>query len=231
MIRVSLYPLSCDVIPQAIFWRPIHYFAAATHEGEDGLDKYQAASFCIGNRINFDLRHYRGHPAFTVSLYLPSPFEEILEVIESVKQIITEMAIPKTAVAWRRGWAFEYGGLSRPPDDRLRESEARILALKIAAVCPGHTATTEYIKRHVPIFTQLSKADLVPSSTRRNEQSWQQIVGNVVSHRDTPEGPFAKGYATRTPNGLAVTKEGLLYLNSIGFSVSSKIPGEPYLAL
>src|SRR5216683_1835963 len=158
MIRPSQYGPEYEVVPQAIFWRPLSYFATSLREDEDGLDFFRAASFTIDNEINFDLRKYRGHPDYTVTVYL----------------------------------SFEFGSLQRRDEDRLRESEARILALKIAAQCPNHTATTEYIKQQVPKYIPLSKNDLLPSHTRKREALWQQIVGNVVSHQKTLAGPFKK---------------------------------------
>lgn len=218
MIRALEFPLQYDVLPHAIFWRPLRYFAAQIRDDEDGLDSFQAASFCIGNHINFDLRKYRGHPDFTVTMYLPHAIEDMQEILNIVKSVIVGLQVPESAVAWRRGWNFQFGLLTRS-DDRLRESEARILALKIAAQRPRRTASTEYIKGQIPQYIQLTREDLQPSKSRKNEERWQQIIGNVISHKATASGPFEMGYAVRTEDGLSVTKQGLSYLNNMGFSV------------
>jgi hypothetical protein len=55
MIKQLKFLQSYDVVPQAIFWRPLVYFTTRIFVGEDGLDQFQGASFCIGNSINFDL--------------------------------------------------------------------------------------------------------------------------------------------------------------------------------
>ena len=216
-IKILKYEPDYDVIPQAIFWRPLRYFTMVIRTGEDGLDEFKAASFTIGNDIRFDLRTYAGHPEFTVTLYLPNGVGDQEEISRVIKIVIREMLIPKNAVAWQRGEKFEYGSLKRPKGDRLREPEARILALKIAAQRPNRTASTEFIKREVPKYTELSDVDRRRSPSRGNEALWQQIVGNVISHQETPAGPFVKGYATRTSNGLSVTDKGMDYLNNIGF--------------
>jgi len=216
-IKICRYEPNYDVIPQAIFWRALEYFTMAIRKGEDGLDEFIAASFIIGNDIRFDLRTYAGHPEFTVTLYLPSDVNDQEEISRVVRIVIKEMAIPKNAVAWQRGEDFAYGELKRPRGDRLREPEARILALKIAAQRPNRTASTQFIKKEVPKYTELSEVDRSRSPSRGNEALWQQIVGNVISHQDTPAGPFMKGYATRTANGLSVTEKGVAYLNNIGF--------------
>jgi hypothetical protein len=219
MIRPSPYAPEYEVVPQAIFWRPLSYFATSVREDEDELDIFQAASFTIDNNISFDLRKYRGHPNYTVTVYLSFDVEALRDILKIIELIIMEMALPEYAVAWQRGWDFEFGSLQRRDADRLREAEARILALKIAAQCPNRTATTEYIKQQIPEYIQLSSHDLVPSPTRKGEALWQQIVGNVISHRDTSAGPFKMGYAVRTENGLSVTNRGLTYLNNMGFVV------------
>jgi hypothetical protein len=219
-VRISPYEPDYDVVPQAIFWRALEYFTIAIRKGEDGLDEFKGASFRIGNDIRFDLRTYAGHPQFTVTLYLPKGHEAVpdqAEVLRIVRIVIRDMFVPKNALAWQRGDPIDALGLRRPRADRLREAEVRILALKIAAKCPNRTASTTFIKREIPKYTELSEIDRQRSTTRVNEALWQQIVGNVISHQDSPHGPFAKGYATRTATGLSVTDKGVDYLNSMGF--------------
>jgi hypothetical protein len=219
MLRLANHGLESDVIPQAIFWRPLVYFTTAIREDEDGLDFYRGASFSVDNRLSFDLRHYRGHPAHTVTLYFAFTLKKEEEIIAAVDTVVQIMAVPELAVAWKRSWDFEFGSLHRREGDRLREAEARTLALKIAARQPQRRASTELIKHHVPNYYPLSEIDLEYSPSRRRERKWQQIVGNVVSHQKSLRGVFAMGYAKRTDDGIQVTKSGIDYLNSIGFSV------------
>ncbi|WP_431283214.1 hypothetical protein ACQW02_28080 [Humitalea sp. 24SJ18S-53] len=219
MVKINIikYKPEYDVAPQAIFWRALKYFTTKIRHDEYGLDEFYACSFVVGNDVRFDLRVYAGHPEFAVTLYLPRYVRDKEEILRVIKIVIKEMVIPRDAVAWRRGDPFVYGELKRPRGDRLRESEARILALKIAAQQPSRTASTRFIKSEVPKYTELSEDDRRPSSSRRNEALWQQIVGNVMSHKTTPAGPFELGYATRTSDGLSVTDKGMAYLNSMGF--------------
>jgi hypothetical protein len=221
-VRILKYEPDCDVIPQAIIWRPLRYFTLIIRESEDGLDKYKAASFAIGNDIRFDLRFYRGHPQLTVTLYLPHEITDDKRITEIIDIVIKEMLIPMTTIAWRRGQPFEIGRpLNRPKQDRLHESEARVLVLKIAAQQPRRAASTQFLKKEVPKYIELSPLDRMPSKSRPREAVWKQIVGNVISHKDVRTGPFAQGYAIKTADGLAVTRKGMAYLNSIGFSASS----------
>lgn len=219
MIRFRRMHHVFDATPHAVIWRPIRYFATYVRRDADDLDEYEVASFDYGNQLSFDLRWYRGHPAFTVSLYLPADFGNYLTVVRTVSDLLTELRAPRRAIAWRRGQRFQFGKLPRDDTDRLREPEARILALKIAARKHGREASTSEIKRELPRIYPLSDLDLAPSKTRRREQHWQQIVGNVISHLETPNSVFVQGYAVRTPNGLRVTEQGVDYLNNMGFAV------------
>jgi hypothetical protein len=206
-----------DVVPQAIFWRPINYFCRQVRHSTDDFDEYEFATFEIGNWLRFDLRKYRGHPEFTSTLYLQLQFDNAQDINHAVLRIVDEFKIPRFAVAWKRGEEFEYGGLQRRRNDRLRETEARVLVLKIASACPNHTATTDMLIEQMPDFLELSEIDLRISNTRPNQPRWHQIVRNVISHRDSPLGPFELGYALRTDNGISVTPDGLSFLARLGY--------------
>ena len=64
--------------------------------------------------------------------------------------------------------------------DRLREAEARMLALRIAASGPNREASLEVIKRRLPELHKLSEIDLAVSKSRPRERNWELIVGNAV---------------------------------------------------
>ena len=102
---------------------------------------------------------------------------------------------------------------------KLREPEARILALRIAATFRDHYASMAQIKREVPNFRELSDADLKPSPTRPNECMWQQIIGNVVCHKGTGVSIFNRGWANRIESrkSIRVTEKGLAHLKGLGF--------------
>ena len=102
---------------------------------------------------------------------------------------------------------------------KLREPEARILALRIAATFPNRQASIARIKKEVPNFRELSDADLKPSPSRSNERMWQQIVGNVVSHKGAGTSIFNSGWAVRIESrkSIRVTEKGLAHLKKLGF--------------
>jgi hypothetical protein len=209
--------MESEVVAHAIFWRPLAYFTMKIRKDLDDLDEFEAASFTIGNQIYFDLRKYAGHPDFTVSVYLPMQLENLEEIDSIIDQVIMEFGLPKTAVGWRRGWDFNSGSIDRNPADRLREKEAKILFLKMAALQPQCKVTTTFVKNEVKRFYPLAPADRKPSTTRPREQLWQQIVGNVIVHKSL----FKQGLARRATGGLRLTEQGLDYLKSIGFAALS----------
>lgn len=110
------------------------------------------------------------------------------------------------------------------PFNRWETPDIQTPALALKQVASGEiwgrTASTSLLKREVPKYIELSEKDRVRSASRPREFLWQQVVGNVFSHQKSSEGPFAKGFAVRTEDGLKVTKKGLNYLNNIGFMTS-----------
>lgn len=224
-VQVLRYDPDCEVVPQAIIWRPLRYCTLVVRQGQDDLDKYTGASFAIGNDIRFDLRVYRGHihAEVTVTLYLPEEMQDENQVADAISTVIREMAIPVSAVAWRRGQKFQFGKIERSPEDRLRESEARLLILKIAASQPKRSVTISRLREEVPKYFDLSSIDKQPSPSRKNELLWQIVVRNTMSSHTTGSRTiFTQGWARKIPGGLKVTKSGLDYLNSIGFLDTSK---------
>ena len=223
-VRVLKYEPDVEVVPQAIIWRSLRYCTFVVREGQDDLDKYEGASFAIGNDIRFDLRVYQGHihAEVTVTIYLPEDIRDEKRVSEIVSTVIKEMAIPASAIAWRRGQKFQFGKLERSPQDRLREQEARVLILKIAASQPERSATISKLREEIPRYFDLTPADKTRSPSRRNEALWQIVVRNTMSsHQTGTRTIFAQGWATKIRGGLKVTRRGMDYLNSIGFSDSS----------
>lgn len=218
-VRQLKFAPDFEVVPHAIFWRPLAYFTGDVREGEDGLDLYLAASFAIGNEIKFDLRVYRAHHNHTTTLYLSEEVTDDKQIRHIVDTVIQAMLIPLTAVGWRRGQPFEFGQVNEPLEHRLQEKEARVLVLKIAARQPNRFASTAFLKKEVPHHVYLSPRDRVQSPSRPNEVLWQQVVGNVISHHASKAGPFQQGLATRSGDGLTVTDAGMAYLNNIGFNV------------
>ncbi|WP_143240060.1 hypothetical protein [Agrobacterium sp. DSM 25558] len=97
---------------------------------------------------------------------------------------------------------------------KLREPEARLVALRIAALSPNGEVSTAEIKEKFPKYRSMSPEDLIPSTTRSNEHKWEQIVGNVISHKNSSTSIFKKGLAERTLDGIKITNLGLSVLKA-----------------
>ena len=91
---------------------------------------------------------------------------------------------------------------------RLREPEARDLALQLAAASPNGEISTAKLKEKIGEMIVFTPIDLQPSTTRPGERKWQQIVGNVVSHKDANTSLFKRGLAERLDDGLRITAAG-----------------------
>jgi hypothetical protein len=99
---------------------------------------------------------------------------------------------------------------------RTSENEMRIAALLVAASKPSGKATTTELKNEVDRYVALTPEDRTPSKTRPNEAMYQQIIGNIVSHRGSKTNLFAKGWAIYTDDGIQITDAGHHHLRTLG---------------
>jgi hypothetical protein len=204
--------------PQAVFARSIKFFTMTISIDEDELDEFEYAAFCINNQYHFSLRHYRNDPSKVTSLY-----SESLNV-DSARDLVTLackcFGVTTSVLYWMRGEPFEHGQL-KPLMHEIKEREARDIVLKVAATFRNRTAKTADIKDRVEELVVLSEQDKRPYPSRGAEPRWRQRIGNVVSHAQSSTSIFSRGYAVRTARDeIRVTKAGIDYLNSIGFSVA-----------
>lgn len=98
--------------------------------------------------------------------------------------------------------------------NRTSELMIAIAALRVAANQPSGHITTAQLKKLIPQYVKLTRDDLAPSPTRPNEQVWQQIVGNIISHRDEDDNIIGMGYAEYINSGIQITDKGRAFLKS-----------------
>ena len=78
--------------------------------------------------------------------------------------------------------------------NRSSENDIAFAAMKYLVTTPAKSATTAEVKQHIPNFIALTVDDREVSETRPNEEVWQQVVGNIVSHRnDSPDNFINRG--------------------------------------
>ncbi len=104
---VPLTELAEDLVPQAIIGRPISYFASQfnilfTREHDD-LDEYDVAALRIGSQgFVFALKHYKGYPKKTTTIYLPASVRSVSTISYVIAAIIDELQIPQSWIVWQR---------------------------------------------------------------------------------------------------------------------------------
>ena len=111
MIRPTPEHGDIDLIPQAVLWFSVSSLAKRYRvvEGEDDLDYYEGASFILDDRWPFAIRHYRGHPEGTTTIYLDANVREVGRIQQLIARIVRELDLPPKVVSWQRGDALEIG--------------------------------------------------------------------------------------------------------------------------
>lgn len=96
--------------------------------------------------------------------------------------------------------------------NRSTESEIATAVARYLATLPAGEASIQRIRKNIPAFAALTAADQEPSETRQGEEMWEQLVRNIVSHRNS-EGNFVqRGILAWRPRRLALTDAGRQWL-------------------
>lgn len=94
-----------DLVPQAILSRPISFFQSRGImfvQGYDDLDAYLGAALSLNDELPFALKHYRGYPDDTTTVYLPGNVENVDEITRIVQRIVTALELSRDAISWQR---------------------------------------------------------------------------------------------------------------------------------
>jgi len=97
--------LSVDVIPQAVINLPVKEIVgkkADISSGHDDFDFFEGASFKLDNKIEIAVRHYRGHPKDTTTIYIDRREGDIERITQLVSQIMLAFRVPSHALRWQR---------------------------------------------------------------------------------------------------------------------------------
>src|SRR6185437_1863322 len=93
--------------------------------------------------------------------------------------------------------------------DRITESEVAFAICQIAKTAPSGVVSFARCKREIPDYLKLSAADRRVSTTRPNEQMWEQQIRNIKSHSDAEGNYICEGYLQHVPKvGYEVTEAG-----------------------
>lgn len=108
-----------------------------------------------------------------------------------------------------------------------KENDFIIPVLKTIASCDGE-CTTDYIKRNINAFIELTEKDLTPYPSRNpNEPRYYQVVGNLISHKNTVlftyvDQFFIESQTSKTSSRgvLKLNDKGKAYLESLDTEIS-----------
>jgi hypothetical protein len=92
---------------------------------------------------------------------------------------------------------------------RSTEVDISEAVLRILAGRANGEATIGYLKNQIPNLVNLTAGDREQSLTRPNEELWEQLVRNIVSHKATEGNYIQEGYLTAPSRGrLRITDAG-----------------------
>ncbi len=99
------------------------------------------------------------------------------------------------------------------PDDQNRTTEAEIswVVLGILYQSPVGEMSVHDLIRLIPGSISLTGEDRKHSSTRPNEELWEQRVRNIQSHYKTPGNFIAEGFLEHIDSGYRITDAGRLH--------------------
>jgi hypothetical protein len=96
---------------------------------------------------------------------------------------------------------------------RVTEKRVGIAVLNILAARPEGEATVEILKAELPKQITLSVDDHAGSTTRTNEEIWEQQVRNLKSHGKTAGNIFHDGFVEVVARGTwRITPMGRAYI-------------------
>jgi hypothetical protein len=95
-----------ELVPQAIISKPIASFDRRPKivlvDGEDDFDVFRGAALSLNGDLLFALKHYRGYPDDTTTIYLPRGVTDVKEITRIVKRIVQELELPTSVIRWQR---------------------------------------------------------------------------------------------------------------------------------
>src|SRR5687768_14016258 len=103
--QIPLESLRTEMIPQAIIKRPLQDLADdrfEVHTAHDDFDEYLGAALLLNERTQIALKHYRGHPPGTTTLYLPADVSDLGTIAKIISHALNALNVPAKYVEWER---------------------------------------------------------------------------------------------------------------------------------
>src|ERR1700723_998768 len=91
------------LIPQAIVKRPVSFFAkvagADVVKASDDLDHYEGTGLILNEETPFAIKHYRGEPSDTATIFLSHLFSNVDEITAIVARVVNAFGLSPDAIA------------------------------------------------------------------------------------------------------------------------------------
>ena len=98
--------------------------------------------------------------------------------------------------------------MARQPN-RVTENEVAFAIVQIAKTAPNGIVSFSRCRKEVPDHLSLSADDHRQSTTRPNEEMWEQQIRNIKSHYEQEGNHICEGYLEHVPKvGYRVTDAG-----------------------
>jgi len=95
-----------DLVPQAILNKPVSFFADHWNihflQQSENLDVCQTAALRLNNETVFALKHYRGYPEDTTTIYLPREVSNVNEITSLIGAIVHALDLSGAVIRWQR---------------------------------------------------------------------------------------------------------------------------------
>jgi hypothetical protein len=95
---------------------------------------------------------------------------------------------------------------------RVTEAEIGDAVLSICTNTATGECSIADLKAEIPNYIDLSVEDRTKSTTRPNEEMWEQQVRNLISHRTTQGNIICDGYAEYTGSAIRITATGRAHI-------------------
>jgi hypothetical protein len=96
-----------QLIPHAILKRPVSFFVQKMNAwsivGQDDLDSYEATAAILNGKIVFAIKHYRGEPENTSTIFLPKSLAgDVPSITAIIVEIVHEFDLSARDITWQR---------------------------------------------------------------------------------------------------------------------------------
>jgi len=95
-----------EYVPQAIIRKPVSYLSHKARfpveHGFDDFDEFVGGAFVLENDIPFTIKHYKGHPENTATVYLPMSIQDLDDITQLIHVILQEFHIEEKYLFWQR---------------------------------------------------------------------------------------------------------------------------------